>query len=118
MIKVWSTDGRQGQVTLNFLFPPSINAPANRNFHSPMSFSKVYGSLLLPFIENYKEAENQKGRSAVVKNAVDAVSNAKDLLEEQGGNLPKDLRTVCVSFLMILFVFLSMLMMLGHQSIY
>jgi hypothetical protein len=56
-----------------------------------MSFSKVYASLLLPFVEKYKEAKNEKGRTAVVKNAADAVLKSKNLLEEEGANLPKDL---------------------------
>jgi hypothetical protein len=58
-----------------------------------MSFAEVYSDLLLPFVESYKEANNEKNRTLVVKNAADAVLNSRNLLEE-GVDLPKDLKTV------------------------
>jgi hypothetical protein len=59
-----------------------------------MALSKVYGTLLLPFVESYKLATNATGRNQVVKNAAEAVLKSKDLLEKEGLDLPKDLRTV------------------------
>lgn len=59
-----------------------------------MALKKVYGQLLLPFIESYKAAANTTGRSQIVKNAAEAVLKNKDLLEEEGVDLPKDLKTV------------------------
>ena len=61
-----------------------------------MSFSEVYGDILLPFVEKYKEAKNEKNRAQVVKNAADAVSSSSQLLENQGVDLPKDLKSVCI----------------------
>lgn len=61
-----------------------------------MSFSNVYGSLLSPFIQKYKDAKNEKGRRAVVANAADATRKSRDLLEDKGVDLPKDLQRVCL----------------------
>lgn len=58
-----------------------------------MAFGDVYSSILLPFARSY-QAKNEKGRAQVVKDAMDAVLKSRDLLEDQGGNLPKDLKTV------------------------
>jgi hypothetical protein len=58
-----------------------------------MAFGDIYSSILLPFAKSYK-AKNEKGRAQVVKDAMDAVLKSRDLLEDQGGNLPKDLKTV------------------------
>jgi hypothetical protein len=59
-----------------------------------MSLSKVYGAVLLPFVQKYKDARNEKERKAVMKNAAEAVVENRNLLENQGGNLPKDLPNV------------------------
>jgi hypothetical protein len=59
-----------------------------------MSLSKVYCNLLSPFVEKYKEAKNANEKTKIIKNAADAVSNNKDALEDQGVDLPKDLRRV------------------------
>jgi hypothetical protein len=61
-----------------------------------MAFGNAYSGILLPFVETYKGAKNEKGRTQVVKDAVDAVLKSRDLLEDQGGNLPNDLKTVCL----------------------
>jgi hypothetical protein len=58
-----------------------------------MAFGDLYSSILLPFAQSY-QAKNEKGRAQVVKDAMDAVLKSRDLLEDQGGNLPKDLKTV------------------------
>jgi hypothetical protein len=63
----------------------------------PLSFSKIYSSVLTPFVENFKDAKNEKARKTVVDIAVDAVKKSKDLLEDVE-DLPRDLQTVCVSF--------------------
>ena len=59
-----------------------------------MTFSEAYGDILLPFLDNYKEAKNEKGRNEVIKNAAEAVKEAGELLEETGIVFPKDLNTV------------------------
>ena len=61
-----------------------------------MSFSKVYANILSPFVKNYEEAKNEKGRKEVVLNAVDAVKKSRDLFEDKGDFLPKDLQAVCL----------------------
>ena len=60
-----------------------------------MTLSKVYGNLLSPFVEKYMAVKNEKGRAAVVKNAADAVLENSNMMEDQGADLPKDLRKVC-----------------------
>lgn len=59
-----------------------------------MALRKVYGAIISPFIDSYKSAKNATGRTQVVKNAAEAVLNRKDLLEDNGVGLPKDLQTV------------------------
>jgi hypothetical protein len=63
-----------------------------------MTFTKEYGSILLPFVNQYKAAKNENGRKAVVKSAADAVASSRDQLEDKGADLPKDLPTVCPIF--------------------
>jgi hypothetical protein len=82
-----------------------------------MSFSEVYESALQPFVKEYEEARNQKGRKAVLKNAAKAVLDGKDLLEDQGVDLPKDLETVC-GYYFILCLLRLMLWVLGHHALY
>jgi hypothetical protein len=79
---------------LEFFFYPYVLSNLIKLFS--MSFSKVYSSILSPFVEKYQEAKNQKGRSEVLKNAADAVLKGRELVEEKGLDLPKDLTTVCV----------------------
>jgi hypothetical protein len=80
-----------------------------------MSFSKIYAPVLSPFIEKYKMAKNEKERKAVKTMAVDAVLKSRDLLEDQGIDLPKDLDAVClIAFFHIPIIF----MMLGYRSFY
>lgn len=68
-----------------------------------MSFSEVYGDILSPFVEKFKEAKNEKNRAQVVKNAANAVSSSSQLLEDQGVDLPKDLKSVRIfSFTILL----------------
>jgi hypothetical protein len=63
-----------------------------------MTFSKDYGKVLSPFAQKYKMAKNEKGRKEILKNAVDAVEKSRELLEDKGSDLPKDLKTVCLFF--------------------
>ena len=69
--------------------------PSNLISLISMSFTQVYTNILLPFVESYKAAKNEKNRALVIKNAADVVSKSRHLLEDQGVNLPKDLKTVC-----------------------
>ena len=62
-----------------------------------MTFSQTYGAVLEPFVKNFKDAANEKGRNTVVNIAVAAVKRCKALLED-AEELPKDLRKVCASF--------------------
>ena len=69
--------------------------PSNLISLISMSFTQAYTDILLPFVKSYKAAKNEKNRALVVKNAADAVSKSSHLLEDQGVDLPKDLKTVC-----------------------
>lgn len=66
------------------------------------SFTQVYRNILLPFVENYKVAKNEKARKGVVETATNAILNSRNLLEEKGLELPQDLKAVCCSLLILL----------------
>lgn len=68
-----------------------------------MSFTDAYGSILLPFVENYKTAKNEKARKGVVDTAANTILNSRNLLEEQGSDLPQDLKAVCDILLIYFF---------------
>jgi hypothetical protein len=59
-----------------------------------MSFTQAYGSILLFFIQNYKDAKNEKAQKGMVETANNAILNHKNLLEEQGLDLPQNLKAV------------------------
>jgi hypothetical protein len=59
-----------------------------------MTFTDDYAGILLPFVEKYKTAKNEKARKAVLKNAAEAVSKSRDLREDNVTELPKDLPMV------------------------
>ena len=59
-----------------------------------MAFGDIYCNILLPFVESYKLAANQKNRAVVIKNAAEAVVNSRHLLKDTDINLPKDLNVV------------------------
>lgn len=61
-----------------------------------MSFTQAYANILLPFVENYKSAKNEKARKAVLETATKTILNSRNLLEDQGLDLPQDLKAVCV----------------------
>lgn len=63
-----------------------------------MTFSKRFGAILSPFVNNFKDAKNEIGRKAVVKNAVDAILMSRNG-QEDAGDLPKDLQTVALFFM-------------------
>jgi hypothetical protein len=60
-----------------------------------MAFTDIYASILLPFVEKYKVAQNQKSRALLIKNAAEAVMKSRHLLEDTGIDLPKNLNMVC-----------------------
>jgi hypothetical protein len=62
-----------------------------------MSFFETYATILEPFIQKYKGA-NEKERKGIIKNAADTVLKSRDLLEDKGIDLPKYLPTVFYSF--------------------
>jgi hypothetical protein len=67
-----------------------------------MAFADVFGNILKPFVNSYKEASNQQNRGTVIRNAADAVAKSRDLLEDPAIGLPKDLKTVCPKFILSL----------------
>jgi hypothetical protein len=60
-----------------------------------MAFTNIYASILLPFVEEYKVAQNQKSRALVIKSAAEAVMKSRHSLEDTGIDLQKDLNVVC-----------------------
>jgi hypothetical protein len=85
---------RSGDLS-TFLVISVNNTPSNPTFLILMPFTDIYASILLPFVERYKVAENQKSRALVIKKAAEAVMKSRHLLEDTGIDLPKDLNTVC-----------------------
>jgi len=65
-----------------------------------MAFTDDFKTVLAPFLKKYAVAKNETERKRVAKNAVEAVSKSKDLLEEKEVDLPKDLETVCLPILL------------------
>lgn len=65
-----------------------------------MNFSQEYSDILLPFVENYKNAKNEKERKAVVQKAADAVAESSNLREGEGVALPSDLQKVLYFFIL------------------
>jgi hypothetical protein len=63
-----------------------------------MSFGKVYGNVLSPFVKEFEMAKNQKVREGVIKNATDTVIKSRETLEDASDDLPKDLKTVGKNF--------------------
>jgi hypothetical protein len=59
-----------------------------------MSFTQAYGSILLSFIQNYKDAKNEKAQKGVMKTATNAILNHRNLLEEQGLDLLQNLKAI------------------------
>jgi hypothetical protein len=68
-----------------------------------MTFAEDYSKVLSPFSKKFKEAENENQRKAVLRDAAKAVTESRDLLEDKGVALPKDLQAVL--FFSFLFVF-------------
>jgi hypothetical protein len=91
-------DGSRDQVTLRFFFQHPSATGLKTHFPETMTFSEDYGKLLSPFLKEYKKANNEKARKAVIKNAADAISSSSGLLEDKGASLPKNLKTVCLFF--------------------
>jgi hypothetical protein len=83
-----------------------------------MSFSEVYGSVLEPFIQKFKDGENEKGRRAVVRDAAEAVKNYREMQEDEGAALPKDLQTVRLVIFLFLHSFSPMFVTSGYHPIY
>jgi hypothetical protein len=69
-----------------------------------MAFTEDYADILLPFVEKYKTAKNEKARTALVKNAADAVSKSSNHREGETIKLPKDLPTV---FIFLIYCFFN-----------
>lgn len=60
-----------------------------------MSFAKVYSSVLSPFVDNFKNAKNEKARKVVLSDAAAAVEAHKNS-QEDSGELPENLSKVCL----------------------
>jgi hypothetical protein len=83
------------------------------SFHILMTFSEEYATVLSPFLEQYKKANNAKERKAVLQSAADAVTETSNLREEKAAELPKHLPKVCLY--LIITLFLLIFMNIGHQ---
>jgi hypothetical protein len=78
-----------------------------------MTFSEEYATVISPFIDQYKTANNEKERKTVLRNAADAVTESANLREDKAAELPKDLLRVCL--FIIIGLFLLIYMNPGHQ---
>ena len=68
-----------------------------------MSFSKTYGIVLNRFLKQYKDANNEKERKAVIKSVTAAVKSSQNDEEGEQEALPKNLSIVRLSYLPFLF---------------
>ena len=59
-------------------------------------FVDMYSEVLLPFLEGYKQAKNEKTRANFVKDAREAVLKSNAVEEDRAISLPKDLKAVSV----------------------
>jgi hypothetical protein len=82
-----------------------------------MAFDEEICNILVPFVDNYKEAGNEVKRKQVVKNAAEAVRKSRESLEDQDVVLPKNLPLVCHFHLSFAF-FELMVMNLGYNSVH
>lgn len=82
-----------------------------------MAFGDIYCNILLPFVESYKLATNQKNRAVIIKNAAEAVVKSRHLLEDTGIDLPKDLNTVR-PLLFCIYLSPVLLMSSGYHSLH
>ena len=87
-------------------------SPDASNFTYTMAFDDNYSAVLSPFLKKFKDAQNEKQKRAVLKNACDAVVKSRDLLEDKTVALPKDLSAVHL-FISCL-VFCSLIIFLLH----
>ena len=83
-----------------------------------MSFSQAYGNILHPSVKNYKSAKNEKAQKAVMETATNTILNSRNLLEEQGFDLPHDIKAVCPTLLMSLLLFPLTMTNTGCQMVY
>jgi hypothetical protein len=60
-----------------------------------MTFSNLYSIVLSPFVQDFKDAANDKGRKTVVSEAVKAVKASKEVMEDSE-DLPNDLNLVSI----------------------
>jgi transcriptional regulator of acetoin/glycerol metabolism len=74
------------------------------------TFTDHYGHIVSPFVKKYQMAKNEKARKALIKSAADAVSLSRNLQEDEGVDLPKDLPTVCLFILFVFILFLTFLL--------
>jgi len=83
-----------------------------------MSFTEVYKQVLVPFLKNYNDAENEKLKKAVLKNAAASVVKNREELEIKE-DLPKDLERVSFFLFCIILIYsLHFFPALGHSSIF
>ena len=87
------------QVTLKFYFFCHLLHPISNCAYISfqqfrMTFTEDYADILLPFIEEYKKAKNEKQRKAVLQNAGNAVSESSNLREGDAMALPSNLQKV------------------------
>jgi hypothetical protein len=100
-------------VTLKLSLATIISTAQPFSFHIQMTFSEEYATVISPFLEQYKNANNEKERKGVLRSAADAVTETSNLREEKTAELPKDLQKVCLSI--IISVFLLIFMNTGHR---
>ena len=82
-----------------------LNCHTLCNIILQMYFTQAYGKILLSFVENYKSAKNEKVQKGIVETATNTILNSQNLLEEQGLDLPQDLKAVCPTLLFLLLSF-------------
>ena len=68
-------------------------------------------------LQECQKQEGTKGKG-VVETATNTILNSQNLLEEQGLDLPQDLKAVCSTLLSLLLSFPLTMITTGHQTLY
>jgi hypothetical protein len=82
-----------------------------------MAFTDIYNTVLTPFLKKFKDAENEKVKKTILKNASEAVIKSRDTLEVKG-DLPKDLEKVHFSFVLLFYFSISFSPTIGNRSLF
>jgi len=63
------------------------------------SFSELHKATLTPFVKDFKNAKNQKGRDRILEDSAAALRKSVEMVEDGSVKLPKDLKKVSLIYI-------------------